>query len=56
MCIVCALINKEKITAAEGMKALWEVTIESEKTEAEMEHIQQLYAELERKNKEVKHD
>lgn len=46
MCIVCVLWNKEKITAKEGMKALWE-QIRDAKNPEEEQHIREIYAKLE---------
>lgn len=46
MCIVCVLLDKDKITKLEAMKALWE-EINHAKSEAEEEHITSLYQELE---------
>jgi hypothetical protein len=46
MCIVCILLDKEKITKAEARKALWEGIVTS-KTEEESSHIRDLYATLE---------
>lgn len=46
MCIVCVLIDKERITKKEAKKALWE-QINFAQTEEEVKHIQELYSELE---------
>lgn len=49
MCVVCLLLNKDKITRSEAKKALWE-QIEIVKTQEEKEHIVELYSELEEEN------
>lgn len=45
MCIVCLLWNKEKLTKAEALRALWEMV--NEVPEDEISHLQQTYAEIE---------
>lgn len=45
MCIVCVLLDKDKITKAEAKKALWEQIAVSD-TQEEMDHIQKVYGEL----------
>lgn len=46
MCIVCVLLDKDKITRGEALKALWE-SINDAKSIAEEDHIRDLYAQLE---------
>lgn len=47
MCVVCVLLDKDKITKKEALKALWE-QITQVKTSEEKEHVRDLYAELEK--------
>ncbi len=47
MCIICVLINKDKITSKEARRALWE-QVQFIKSDEELEHIQEIYAELEK--------
>lgn len=47
MCVVCVLLDKEKITKKEAMKALWEQIVFVTDLD-EKEHIRDLYAELEK--------
>lgn len=46
MCVVCLLINKEKITKPEALKALWE-QVNMVESEEEIKHIQKIYSDLE---------
>jgi len=47
MCIVCVLFDKGKITKKEAKAALFE-TINEAKTKEEINHIRDLYTELEK--------
>lgn len=53
MCIVCLLINKEKLTPLEAKRALWEQVNEA-KTEEELQHMKELYAKLDKEPKDDK--
>lgn len=46
MCIVCVMLDKDKITRGEAMTALWE-QMQFAESEADEDHIRELYAELE---------
>jgi hypothetical protein len=54
MCIVCILIEKEKITKPEAMRALWEFIREPQLTAEDIQHIKELYGKLDQEG--VKED
>lgn len=45
MCIVCVLLDKEKITRQEAKRALFEQGLVS-KTKDEIDHLQEVYLDL----------
>lgn len=51
MCIVCLLWEKEKITAKEGKRALWEQA-SFEENEEDIKHMQEIYARLDKADRE----
>lgn len=47
MCIVCILLDKEKITKQEAKRALFEQGLVS-KTKDEIDHLQEIYLDLDK--------
>lgn len=54
MCIVCVLLDKDKITRSEAKKALWEQVSVDELSDEDYEHIQKVYGKLDKEEKESK--